>query len=41
MSIYDYDDKKRNRKPIPNEIRLYILIPVLNILFLLGIIWIN
>ena len=41
MSIYDYNNKKRNRKPIPSEIWLYILIPVLNILFLLGIIWIN
>ena len=42
MSIYDYNNnKKRNRKPIPSEAWLYISITVLNILFLLGIIWIN
>ena len=41
MSIYDYDNKKRNRKPITIDMWIYILIPVLNILFLLGIIWIN
>ena len=45
MSIYDYNNKKRNRKPIPSEIWLYIwlyiLIPILNILFLLGIMLIN
>lgn len=41
MSIYDYNNKKRNRKPIPSEAWLYIVIPILHILFLLGIIWIN
>lgn len=38
---YGYNNKKRNLKPIPIEMWIYILIPILNILFLLGIIWIN
>ena len=41
MSVYEYNNKKRNRKPIPSEIWLYILIPILHILFLLGITLIN
>ncbi len=44
MSIYEYDDKKRkrHRKPITIDMLdiyiLIILIPVLDILFLLGVI---
>ena len=42
MSIYDYNNnKKRNRKPIPSEAWLYIVIPILHILFLLSIMLIN
>ena len=42
MSIYDYNNnKKRNRKPITIDMWIYILIPILNILFLLCIMLIN
>lgn len=42
MSIYDHNNKKKKPQTTTNRnMVIYILIPILNILFLLGIIWIN